>query len=197
VPTDNEDKRENALFHPLRARIVAALAETPSSATRLAPQLEISVSAASYQFSVLQTLGLIELVETRRVRGAYEKFYGVSSLAAKLSDGRSIAEAASVHGALADAHTRAWAAAVRGGFDRPDALIERRTPRLDEKGFAAVERAAQGFLDRLRAIEDQAGQRIAAGKSRDLDVREVDVIVLGYESVTLTGKSAHLRTRRP
>jgi hypothetical protein len=76
------------------------------------------------------------------------------------------------------------ASAAAGGFDRTDAVIERKTARLDEKGWTALTAEAAKFLERVDKIEADAAKRLAkAGAEEGLDA---GVVLLGFESVPLS-----------
>ena len=63
------------LAHPLRARIVEALAERTASPSDLAGEWEISLPLVSYHFDRLTAAGLLELVSVAPRRGALEHYY--------------------------------------------------------------------------------------------------------------------------
>ncbi len=64
-----------ALAHPLRARVLPLFTEEAVSPIQVARQLDADVRDIAYHVRVLRRLGYIELVETRRRRGALEHFY--------------------------------------------------------------------------------------------------------------------------
>ena len=63
------------LSHPLRVRILAALAPEQSTATQLAPRVEASVSLVAYHLNLLAAGGAVELVRTERVRGTLQHIW--------------------------------------------------------------------------------------------------------------------------
>jgi predicted ArsR family transcriptional regulator len=174
----DEASRAKALFNPVRARILAMLAEERGSPTKVGRRLGITNNAAAYHFRVLERLGLIEVVDTRQVRGAHEKFYSPVDAG---SDEAGLAGGASPQRLLAEVHRDAWTAAALGGFDRHDALIERKAPHLDERGWEAVQRATRAFLERVRVIEKQAERRIDADTDAD-ETRQVGIVVLSFQA---------------
>lgn len=61
--------------NPLRQRILGLLCGEPLSAARLGERLPDAPANLHYHLERLREAGLIELVETRRVRGAVEKLF--------------------------------------------------------------------------------------------------------------------------
>lgn len=74
--TVNEPRQLAALGHPVRARILTALETTPVSAQRLAENLGMTHGKIGHHMKVLERAGLIDVVETRKVRALTEKIYG-------------------------------------------------------------------------------------------------------------------------
>ena len=70
------------------------------------------------------------------------------------------------------------ASAAAGGFDRPDAVIERKTPRR-RQGLDALTAEAAKFLERIDKIEAEAAKRIAKAG----DEGAVDAGVVSWASI--------------
>jgi len=69
-----------ALNHPLRRQVLRVVKENgTASATELCQRFDLPLSNVSYHVKVLVDLGVLELVRTRKVRGARERFYRVAS----------------------------------------------------------------------------------------------------------------------
>lgn len=65
-----------ALSHPLRVRILEALAaDEPSSPAKLSVTLDEPLGNVSYHVKTLSELGMVELVSTAPRRGAVEHYY--------------------------------------------------------------------------------------------------------------------------
>lgn len=64
-----------ALAHPVRARALTVLNQRVASPSELAAEQDEAVGYVAYHVRVLHELELIELVNTRQVRGATEHFY--------------------------------------------------------------------------------------------------------------------------
>jgi DNA-binding transcriptional ArsR family regulator len=63
-----------ALLHPLRIEVLKKLAE-PKSCPELARELDETTQKVYYHVKILETAGLVEKVEERRVRGIMEGLY--------------------------------------------------------------------------------------------------------------------------
>ncbi|HWJ43164.1 MAG TPA: helix-turn-helix domain-containing protein [Solirubrobacterales bacterium] len=73
--TGNDSTLLKALAHPVRARALTVLNQRVASPSELAAEQEEAVGYVAYHVRVLHELELIELVNTRQVRGATEHFY--------------------------------------------------------------------------------------------------------------------------
>jgi DNA-binding transcriptional ArsR family regulator len=64
-----------ALAHPVRLQILSLLTGTQLSATEIAQEIGISQANASYHLRQLLSVGQVEVVEERRIRGGVAKIY--------------------------------------------------------------------------------------------------------------------------
>ncbi|MBN1608674.1 MAG: helix-turn-helix transcriptional regulator [Polyangiaceae bacterium] len=64
-----------AVSHPLRAALLTKLAEDTWSPVGLSRELDEPIGSCSHHVSVLNELGLLELVDVAPRRGAVEHFY--------------------------------------------------------------------------------------------------------------------------
>jgi DNA-binding transcriptional ArsR family regulator len=71
----NDSTLLKALAHPVRARALTVLNQRVASPSELATEQDEAVGYVAYHVRVLHELDLIELVDTRQVRGATEHFY--------------------------------------------------------------------------------------------------------------------------
>lgn len=85
---------------PIRARLLAALAE-PGSAATLASRVSLTRQKVNYHLRALQSHGLIQLVEERRWGGLTERFYRASA-ASYVVGPRALGEAGSDPGRTSD-----------------------------------------------------------------------------------------------
>jgi DNA-binding transcriptional ArsR family regulator len=189
-----------AMSHPVRVRIMAMLQERKASPNELSQWLGTTLGATAYHVRTLHKLGLIELVDETRVRGAVEHHYKAKARPKVTEENWSkaspIAKQAAVGSQLRmlEDHTNASAAA--GGFDRPDAVLERKTARLDERGWKALTAEVQKLLDRVARIEADAAKRLdrAGGEG----AIEAGVVALAFESVPLSDQiPASTKKRTP
>ncbi len=176
-----------AMSHPVRVRIMAMLQERKASPNELSQWLGTTLGATAYHVRTLHKLGLIELVDETRVRGAVEHHYKAKKLPKRSeqtwSSASPIAKQAEVGSALRMLEDYTHAAAAAGGFDHPESLLSRVTATLDERGRKALATECQKLLDRVEKIEADAAKRLA--KTGAEEARESTVVLMSFESVAL------------
>ncbi|QEC50497.1 winged helix-turn-helix transcriptional regulator [Baekduia soli] len=176
-----------AMSHPVRVRIMAMLSERKASPNELSQWLGTTLGATAYHVRTLHKLGLIELVDETRVRGAVEHHYKARARPKVTEENWSkaspVAKQAAVGSELKMLEDVVNASAASGGFDRADAVLERRTARVDERGFKALAAEAQKFLARVEKIEAEAARRLS--KADHNGALDAGVVLLSYESVAL------------
>ncbi|HEU4976125.1 MAG TPA: winged helix-turn-helix domain-containing protein [Baekduia sp.] len=187
-----------AMSHPVRVRIMAMLSERKASPNELSQWLGTTLGATAYHVRTLHKLGLIELVDETRVRGAVEHHYKAKARPKVTEENWSkaspVAKQAAVSSQLKMLEDHTQASAAAGGFDRADALLERRTAKVDERGWKALTAEAQKFLDRIAKIEADAAKRLAKA---DADgAIEAGVVLLGFESVPLSEQIPESKKKR-
>jgi DNA-binding transcriptional ArsR family regulator len=179
-----------AMSHPLRVRILAMLDERKASPNQLAGWLGASLGTVAYHVRTLQQLGLIELVDETRVRGAVEHHYRAKARPTISEEGWAaappIAKQAAVGSSLDVIGEYARASAAAGGFDRSDAQLRRALVRLDARGFAQLSKACDKLLEQARKIEESAAQRIAKSPHGD-DIVQAGLGVQLFEATRLSG----------
>ena len=187
-----------AMSHPVRVRIMAMLSERKASPNELSQWLGTTLGATAYHVRTLHKLGLIELVDETRVRGAVEHHYKAKARPKVTEENWSkaspIAKQAAVGSQLKMLEDHTHASAAAGGFDRADAVLERRTARLDERGWKALTAEAQKFLDRIEKIEADAAKRLEKG-GEDGAI-DAGVVLLGFESVPLSEQIPETKKKR-
>ena len=180
-----------AMSHPLRVRILAMLDERKASPNQLAGWLGASLGTVAYHVRTLQQLGLIELVDETRVRGAVEHHYRSKARPAINEEGWAsappIAKQAAVGSSLEVIGEYARASAAAGGFDRSDAQLRRALVRLDARGFAQLSKACEKLLEQALKIEESAAKRIAKDPQAE-DVVQAGLGVLLFEAIRLSGR---------
>jgi DNA-binding transcriptional ArsR family regulator len=181
-----------AMSHPLRVRILAMLDERVASPNQLAGWLGASLGTVAYHVRTLEQLGLIELVDETRVRGAVEHHYRAKARPNVTAEGwaqaPAIAKQAAVGSSLEVIGEYARASAAAGGFDRADAQLRRALVRLDAKGFAQLSKACDKLLEQAEKIEASAADRIAKDPHAE-DVVEAGLGLMLFDAVRLSGDS--------
>jgi DNA-binding transcriptional ArsR family regulator len=178
-----------AMSHPLRVRILAMLDERKASPNQLAGWLGASLGTVAYHVRTLEQLGLIELVDETRVRGAVEHHYRARARPNITADGWAqappIAKQAAVGSSLDVIAEYARASAAAGGFDREDAQLRRTLLKLDARGFAQLSKAIDKLLEQAEKIEASASERIAKNPHAE-DIVEAGLGVLLFDAVRLS-----------
>jgi DNA-binding transcriptional ArsR family regulator len=195
-----------AMSHPLRVRILAMLDERKASPNQLAGWLGASLGTVAYHVRTLEQLGLIELVDETRVRGAVEHHYRARARPNVTAEGWAqappIAKQAAVGSSLDVIAEYARQSAASGGFDREDAQLRRALVKLDAKGFTALSKAVDKLLEQAEKIEASAAERIAKDPHAD-GIVEAGLGVMLFDAVRLSAaessdgrKPASRRTSR-
>ena len=189
VLTIDDPRYVKAMSHPLRVRILAMLGERTASPNQLAGWLGATLGTTAYHVRVLESLGLIELADETRRRGAVEHHYRASSRpmvsARAWADVPQIAKQAAVGSSLQIIDEYAKASAAAGGFDRPESHLSRTRVSLDEEGWKELLDATLEYVERVEAIE-----RAALGRLDDRphaeEASEATVVVMNFEGVRLS-----------
>jgi DNA-binding transcriptional ArsR family regulator len=148
--------RIKAMNHPVRAAVLAILAERTSSPAEMARELDEDLSNVSYHTKQLVELECAELVSTRPVRGALEHFYRASERSlidrAEWDELDPMMAGALIHEAMQkvlDSFVTATRAGTLG--NDPDFHLTRTPVLLDQQGLqealAAHEKVRQEVLD--------------------------------------------------
>jgi len=165
ITSIDDPRYVKAMSHPLRVRIMAMLDERQASPNQLAGWLGASLGTVAYHVRTLLGLGLIELVDETRVRGAVEHHYRAKARPNVTADGWAnatpIAKQAAVGSALDVIGEYARVSAAAGGFERPEAQLRRSLVRLDAKGFAQLSKACEKLLEQVEKIETSAADRLS------------------------------------
>src|ERR1700761_9632139 len=171
---DLEDPRyAKALAHPLRVRILAMLDEREASPVALAERLEATLGTVAYHVRTLERLGLIEMVATHQRRGATEHVYAAREHP-RFSDGAwstasPMEKHVMINAVLSQIGEYTAQSAAAGGFDRSDAHATRTALKLDEKGWAALARAAAKWQAEAQRIEEQSRRRLERAGEEPLE----------------------------
>ena len=179
-----------AMSHPVRVRIMAMLSEREASPNELSQWLGTTLGATAYHVRTLHKLGLIELVDETRVRGAVEHHYRAKprpkASGESWSKASPVAKQAAVGSQLRMLMDQVEASAAAGGFDRAEALLERRAVRVDAKGFALLAGEVARLLERAEKIGADAAKRL--DKASGEGAIEAGVVAMAFEAVPLSAQ---------
>src|SRR4051812_16164685 len=175
--TNIDDPRYvRALSHPLRVRILAMLQERTASPSQLSEWLGATLGTTAYHVRALHKLGLIELADETRVRGAIEHHYraGKRPMVSEEAweQAPPIAKQAAVGSTLQIVDEYARRSAAGGGFDRAEAHLSRTALQLDAKGWEQLNKACLKFVQQVEKIELGSKER-AAKKPHDVSAAAV------------------------
>jgi DNA-binding transcriptional ArsR family regulator len=199
ISSIDDPRYVKAMSHPLRVRILAMLGERKASPNELAQVLDASIGTVAYHVRTLERLGLIELVDETRVRGAIEHHYRARPRPTISDEAWSraspIAKQAAISSTLQVIDDYALAAAAAGGFDGPEAHITRTVIQLDPKGIDDLSKACWDLLDRADEIATEAAERIKQDPHAD-GIGEMGLAILLFRALRLTEQIAEERTSR-
>jgi DNA-binding transcriptional ArsR family regulator len=203
--TNIDDPRYvKALSHPLRVRILAMLQERTASPSELSQWLGATLGTTAYHVRSLHRLGLIELADETRVRGAIEHHYraGRRPMVSEEAWAQAppVAKQAAVGSALQTIDEYARKSAAEGGFDRAEAHLSRTAVKLDAAGWEELNEACLGFVERVEAIE-QGVQERRREHPQDDEAGAAAIVLMAFESARLSGNEPERKlkrgTRRP
>jgi DNA-binding transcriptional ArsR family regulator len=188
-----------ALSHPLRVRILAMLQERTASPSQLSEWLGATLGTTAYHVRSLHQLGLIELADETRVRGAIEHHYraGKRPMVSEEAWAQAppIAKQAAVGSSLQMIDEYARKSAAEGGFDRAEAHLSRTSLKLDDKGWDALNKACLKFVEQVEKIDAAARER-AKKTPHDGEPKDAQVVVLAFEAERLSGKEPEPKRKR-
>src|SRR6185436_8410497 len=156
-----------ALAHPLRLRMMELFAESPKTTKQVAGILGQPPTRLYHHLAALERAGLLVLRETRRNRGAIEKWYGGISQQLQMATGKKASSATARRARKAVAATvleqaKQEVIAVRPG-SRDPALLARLVIAARPSQIAAIRKRMFESVAELRA-EYQVDDGDDAGK---------------------------------
>ena len=165
--TEIDDPRlVKGLAHPLRIQILRVLENRVASPSEIADEISAPLGNVSYHVRFLARVGLIELTSTKPRRGAVEHYYRAVGRVRVTDNAWSqvpdVVRRGMVGATLQQTARMVSTAASSGGFDRSDAVVNRRELQLDDRGFAELAAELGRLSDRVRQIEDASAERLAA-----------------------------------
>jgi DNA-binding transcriptional ArsR family regulator len=200
-PINNIDdpRYVKALSHPLRVRILAMLQERTASPSQLSEWLGATLGTTAYHVRSLHQLGLIELADETRVRGAIEHHYRAGKRPMVSEDAWAqappIAKQAALGSALQTINEYASKSAAEGGFDRAEAHLSRTSLKLDAKGWEQLNKAALKFVEQVERIDAAAKER-AQKRPHEDELGDAQVVLLAFEAERLSGRESAQKPKR-
>jgi DNA-binding transcriptional ArsR family regulator len=186
-----------ALSHPLRVRILYAMhsPERRCSATDIAEESGIDVKRLSYHMRELATMGFVEQVDERQVRGSLEKIYapikGVQAWDLEYTDMPAALKQILAANVLRHGVYALGAAINEGTFDaRDDSMLAQDTFWSDERGAEESMTIIDDALKALLEVRDNARARLAENDEKGL---LVSYLLAGYEGAL---RPSRVRGRR-
>lgn len=172
-----------ALAHPLRADVLITLSEKVASPRELASEVGLDVSEVSYHVRELKKAQCIELVRTKRRRGAVEHFYRATTRFllddeewGRLPDSARSSIAGDILRLIVG---EAGAALKSGALEAPAQHLSRTPMAIDEQGWAEVLATMERALHEILAIQARSGARLARTGGEALTAT---VALLGFET---------------
>lgn len=173
-----------ALGHPVREHIFAVFNERIASAREIGSELGAEVSSFYHHIELLEELGCIERVESRRRRGATEHFFRAKQTLffddeewEDLPESFKADFAASSLRSLIDDAIRAIKADTLNARD--DRHVSWTPLSLDDQGWKEVMKVVDQALDQLGAIHEAASVRLAQGSAPQINTT---VALLAFET---------------
>src|SRR4051794_26346044 len=190
--TNIDDPRYvKAISHPLRVRILAMLQERTASPSELSEWLGATLGTTAYHVRALHKLGLIELADETRVRGAIEHHYraGKRPMVSEEAweQAPPIAKQAAVGSTLQVVDEYARRSAAAGGFDRAEAHLSRTAVQLDAKGWGQLNKAGPKVVGQVEKIEVGSKER-QDKKPHEEPVGAAAVVLMAFEAARLSGQ---------
>lgn len=154
-----------ALSHPTRQLILEILTRGPSSPIRITRQIEgVSLNLVSHHIKVLKELGCIELVETKKRRGATEHIYRATQVhrfsAEQWEAVERVKRPPITTNILRLVSEDASRALAEGKMDEiSDNHISRSLLELDEEGWSEVVETLRVALDEITEANARSAER--------------------------------------
>ena len=181
-----------AMSHPVRQHILAVLNERIASAREIGEELGADVSSFYHHIEELVKLECIELVETRRRRGAKERFFQAKKTL--FFDDAALQELpASIRADLATSSLQhlfddVLGALRSGALDAHDDRHVSWTPgAFDAQGWSEATDLMNQTLDRLGAIQSAAAGRLARAGERGMPAT---MSILAFETAQAGAEGA-------
>lgn len=163
-----------AISHPVRAHILAVFNERIASGREIGKELGADVSSFYHHIELLEELGCIERVESRRRRGATEHFFQArQTLFFDDDEWREIPESFKddfTAGSLRSLIDDVMRALNAGTFNARDDRHASWMPlSLDAQGWAEAMEVMRQALSQLGAVHEAAASRLANGTAPQIN----------------------------
>ncbi len=179
-----EGRLIKAIAHPLRHRILQRLNERTASPSVLADELGEPIGNVSYHVQILLKYDVIELVDTRPVRGAVEHFYRATARPF-FEDEHWAHLPLSLRRQIFDANLQQlWEhvveAAADQGLDHPLTHVSWVALDLDEEGLQEMADLTRETLERAMSIQSEALSRLSAKPEGGRETERTELSMLHY-----------------
>ncbi len=167
-----DERLISAMSHETRVHALAVLHERPASAKEVAGELGQSISAVWYHMNKLLELGCIELVGTKRRRGATERFYKATVAEffddetwSRIPENKRISITVNILKLIANDIDEAIQA---GTVDTVDNHLTRSPINLDRQGWEDANALLDETLEGVMKIREEAALRMAGSTERPI-----------------------------
>jgi DNA-binding transcriptional ArsR family regulator len=139
------DQQLHAVGSLARHRVLRVLHDGPATVTQIADRLGIAKGSSHYHVGVLAKVGLIRVVETRKVRGVEERYYAMAATAIELPESGPGEPEHLMRHALADLESAP-------ANDQKTVMLKH--ARLSPAAFGAFEARLHALIDELTELSD-------------------------------------------
>ena len=139
------DQQLHAVGSLARHHVLRVLRDGPATVTQIAERLGIAKGSSHYHVRVLAKAGLIQIVETRKVRGVEERYYDMVAPAIALPDAGAGAPEFLMRHALAD---------LESAPANDQKTVRLKHARLSPAAFGAFEARLHALIDELTELSD-------------------------------------------
>jgi DNA-binding transcriptional ArsR family regulator len=172
------------LAHPLRVQILGILEQRAASPNELSQELGAPLGNVSYHTRELLRFGLVKLVKKTPRRGAIEHYYKAVKQPQITEAGWAktprVVKDSMVRSALEQISDFVNAAAIEGGFNQPEAHLNRIQLTVDERGWKELSRKLEELLKALPKIEEASRKRLE--RAGHEGARDATVVTMGFET---------------
>ncbi len=171
------------LAHPMRVRILGLLEGRVLSTSELADELDAPPRSVSYHVRKLYSLGLIQLADERRRRGAIERYY-TAVASATISDetwGKlpTMVKRAALAAQLDHLAVHVTDGVEAGGFEHSESRLSEMPITVDSVGWAELAQELASVFERVSKIGADAARRL--GPNAHEAERHANVVMMLFQ----------------